>query len=52
MTNIMPPQLPSDISLAQHLLAMTLGVAQTQVLCVAAQLGLAVGTPLCDADGR
>jgi O-methyltransferase domain len=41
MTNTMPPQLPSDISLAQHLLAMTLGVAQTQVLCVAAQLGLA-----------
>ena len=41
MTNTMSPQSAPDVSLAQQLLAMTLGVAQTQVLCVAAQLGLA-----------
>jgi hypothetical protein len=41
MTNTMSPQPDADISLAQQLLAMTLGVAQTHVLCVAAQLGLA-----------
>jgi hypothetical protein len=41
VTNTMSPQSAPDVSLAQQLLAMTLGVAQTQVLCVAAQLGLA-----------
>ena len=41
MTHTMSPQSTPDVSLAQQLLAMTLGVAQTQVLCVAAQLGLA-----------
>jgi hypothetical protein len=37
----MSPQPAADISLAQQLLAMTLGVAQTHALGVAAQLGLA-----------
>jgi hypothetical protein len=32
---------PTDSSLAQHLLVMAFGVAQTSVLCTAAQLGLA-----------
>ncbi len=32
---------PAESSLAQHLLSMALGVAQTAVLCSAAQLGLA-----------
>src|SRR5262245_20795158 len=41
MTTTMPPQPPSTISIAQHLLAMMLGLAQTQVLCVAVPLGLA-----------
>jgi O-methyltransferase domain len=41
VTHTMSPQSTPDVSLAQQLLAMTLGVAQTQVLCVAAQLGLA-----------
>ena len=41
MTNDILTQPPADSSLAQHLLVMTLGVAQTHVLCVAAQLGLA-----------
>jgi hypothetical protein len=41
VTHTMSPQSAPDVSLAQQLLAMTLGVAQTQVLCVAAQLGLA-----------
>ena len=34
-------QLPTESSLAQHLLVMIMGVAQTAVLCTAAQLGLA-----------
>ena len=41
MTNDILTQSPSDSSLAQHLLVMALGVAQTSVLCTAAQLGLA-----------
>jgi hypothetical protein len=41
MTNDISTQSPTDSSLAQHLLVMVLGVAQTSVLCTAAQLGLA-----------
>ena len=41
MANAMSSQLPSDSALAQHLQVMILGVAQTSVLCAAAQLGLA-----------
>ncbi len=41
MTNDILTQSPADSSLAQHLLVMALGVAQTSVLCTAAQLGLA-----------
>jgi hypothetical protein len=41
MTNDTLTQSPADSSLAQHLLGMALGVAQTSVLCTAAQLGLA-----------
>ena len=41
MTNDILTQSPPDSSLAQHLLVMALGVAQTSVLCTAAQLGLA-----------
>ena len=41
MTNALSSQLPSDSALAQHLQVMILGVAQTSVLCAAAQLGLA-----------
>src|SRR5262245_42520822 len=41
MTNDLVTQSPTDSSLAQHLLSMALGVAQTSVLCTAAQLGLA-----------
>src|SRR6266542_2660340 len=41
MTNDISTQSPADSSLAQHLLVMALGVAQTSVLCTAAQLGLA-----------
>lgn len=41
MTNDTLTQSPADSSLALHLLSMALGVAQTAVLCTAAQLGLA-----------
>ena len=41
MTNDPVTQSPGDSSLALHLLSMALGVAQTAVLCTAAQLGLA-----------
>jgi hypothetical protein len=41
MTNDTLTQSPPDSSLAQRLLVMALGVAQTSVLCTAAQLGLA-----------
>jgi hypothetical protein len=41
MTNDPLSQSPGDSSLALHLLSMALGVAQTAVLCTAAQLGLA-----------
>ena len=41
MINTMSPQPAADSSLEQQLLAMTLGVAQTHALGVAAQLGLA-----------
>src|SRR2546428_2198090 len=41
MTNAVSSQLPADSSLAQRLLVMIMGVAQTSVLCTAAQLGLA-----------
>jgi len=41
MTNDTLTQSPAESSLAQHLLSMVLGVAQTAVLCTAAQLGLA-----------
>jgi hypothetical protein len=41
MTNDPLTQSPGDSSLALHLLSMALGVAQTAVLCTAAQLGLA-----------
>ena len=41
MTNDPLTPSPADSSLAQHLLSMALGVAQTAVLCTAAQLGLA-----------
>ena len=41
MTNDPVTQSPRDSSLALHLLSMALGVAQTAVLCTAAQLGLA-----------
>jgi Dimerisation domain/O-methyltransferase domain len=41
MTNDIVTQSPTDSSLAQHLLVMGLGIAQTSVLCTAAQLGLA-----------
>jgi hypothetical protein len=41
MTNAVSLQLPAESSLAQHLLVMIMGVAQTAVLCTAAQLGLA-----------
>ncbi len=41
MTNDILTQSPADSSLAQHLLVMAFGVAQTSVLCTAAQLGLA-----------
>ena len=41
MTNALSSQLPAESSLAQHLLVMIMGVAQTAVLGTAAQLGLA-----------
>jgi hypothetical protein len=41
MTNDSLPPPPPESALAQHLLVMALGVAQTAVLCTAAQLGLA-----------
>ena len=41
MTNAVSSQLPTESALAQHLLVMIMGVAQTSVLCTAAQLGLA-----------
>jgi hypothetical protein len=41
MSNDTLSQAPADSSLAQHLMVMVLGVAQTAVLCTAAQLGLA-----------
>ena len=41
MTNDTLTPSPADSSLALHLLSMALGVAQTSVLCTAAQLGLA-----------
>ena len=41
MTNDLSTPSPAEGSLAQHLLVMALGVAQTAVLCTAAQLGLA-----------
>ena len=41
MTNALSSQLSSDSSLAQHLLIMIMGGAQTSVLCTTAQLGLA-----------
>ena len=41
MTNDILTPSPADSSLAQHLLVMAFGVAQTSVLCTAAQLGLA-----------
>lgn len=41
MTNDIVTPSPTDSSLAQHLLVMAFGVAQTSVLCTAAQLGLA-----------
>jgi len=41
MTNDILTPSPPDSSLAQHLLVMAFGVAQTSVLCTAAQLGLA-----------
>jgi len=41
MTNDLLTPSPTESSLAQHLLVMALGVAQTAVLCTAAQLGLA-----------
>ena len=41
MTNDTLTQSPAESSLAQHLLSMALGMAQTAVLCTAAQLGLA-----------
>ena len=41
MTDALSSPFPLDSSLAQHLQVMILGAAQTSVLCVAAQLGLA-----------
>jgi hypothetical protein len=41
MANDISTQSPADSALAQHLLVVALGVAQTSVLCTAAQLGLA-----------
>ena len=40
MTTALVSQLFSDSSLLQRLLVMVMGVAQTSVLCTAAQLGL------------
>ena len=41
MTHDIVTPSPPESSLAQHLLVMALGAAQTAVLCTAAQLGLA-----------
>jgi hypothetical protein len=41
MTDAVSSQPLADSALAQHLLVMIMGVAQTAVLCTAAQLGLA-----------
>jgi hypothetical protein len=41
MTDTLSSQPLADSALAQHLLVMIMGVAQTSVLCTAAQLGLA-----------
>ena len=41
MTHDIVTPSPAESSLAQHLLVMAFGVAQTSVLCTAAQLGLA-----------